>query len=788
MNKLIVIFFLLNVLNIYCQLSCSQYTDSTCGGYTSFKLKCHKSGSSCVGIEVDDGCTINDSNQCVKEEGVTLGENEICFDYGVNYKCRRIKDQCTSYIDNNCGGKKGITGSTQCTKMSNNVNDFCREIELDTYCEVNSLFNCEKRTTVTDSNFDKQYSCSFNADKTTCKRKAKVCSEQLELNSNCEDMMPVDTSIQCRKFNINNEDICKEIAVSGGCTVSNAGVCSGTVTPVDEDKKCGFDDQITTCRPILKTCEDYSDNCSERSPSSNGKTCHQITVGGTPSCKEFQIIGQCKIDDTGACITNPEDATTHACAFNTGNTICKQISLCENTPAATLDACTVKGGTCTKVIGEDNCKEVTINAQCEIDNEAEAGAEPTFDCVNGEGLDATNQKCVFNDDKTTCAPRRKTCEEYDSDNCSEKPVKSDEKTCYKISLGGAFSCKEVKIEDKCTIDEDGNCELSYTSGSCAFNTNNDECKFQRCNETTDLTVCENTRGCGYYSKDGKGCREVTVDKDNCQISGGLCSDKVASADGKECLFDYEIRECIKRNKICGNYFENTCGKIQITSTTQCFKFSDSNYCKEIQVDDKCNVDNNEECVKRSGVTIPDDKICHFTDDTQTSCKLVDKKCEEYTTPTCKNLTYTNPNKKCFYYSGGCHEVEFDNYCTVDQDGVCEEKDDSSLSDTEICAYTDIYKNECKKRNMVCNELDIDICENYTPINNKFCFKFEGSTTCTELTVEDGCQIDSSNQCVAKRKGDACSLDDNNNRCYKTKSGASLLNLKLFSLLILFFIC
>ena len=215
----------------------------------------------------------------------------------------------------------------------------------------------------------------------------------------------------------------------------------------------------------------------------------------------------------------------------------------------------------------------------------------------------------------------------------------------------------------------------------------------------------------------------------------------------------------------------------------------SHYCKEIQVDEKCNV-NNDECVERSGATgIPEDKICHFTDDTQTSCKLVDKKCEEYTSQTCKNLTYTNSNKKCFYYSdsGRCHEVELDNYCTVDQDGDCVEKDDS-LSDTETCGYTNSSETECKKRNRVCNELDIDICESYTPINNKFCFKFEGSTRCTELTVEDGCQMNSANQCVAKRKGDACSLDDNNSRCYKTKSGASLLNLKLFSLLILFFIC
>lgn len=787
MNKLIVTFFLLNVLNIYCQLNCGQYTDTTCGGYTSYKLKCHKSGSNCVEIEVDDGCTINDSNQCIKENGVTLGENEICFNYGVANKCRRIKHQCTSYIDSNCGGFKGTIGSKQCTKMSNDPNDFCTEIVVDQYCEVNSLFQCIKRSNVTEANFAKKYSCLFNKEITTCKREAKVCSEQL--TSNCGDMMPLEDSKKCRKVKINNSDRCKEITESDGCSVSNEGVCSGTVTPTNENQKCGFNAEITTCGPIAKTCEDYTDNCSGKSA-----TCHKIKVGGTLICKEVEIDEDCEIDDKSGECQAPDDSTdsngepTHACIFNNENTICKKISICEDTDAATLKTCndiTLENGkTCSGVRDEEKCKIITINANCDIEDESKS---PPFDCVD-KGLNDENQKCDFNEGKTECRPRAKTCEEYTS-GCKGKTTLSNDKTCSIVN--GASTCKEVQIEDKCTIDEEGNCKLdssSYTSGSCAFNEpDKDECNFKRCNET-NIADCESTTGCGYYLSDGKGCREVTVG-DNCKILNGACLDNGGNTDTTTCLFNYEITQCIKRDKICRNYFESNCGNIGITSTTQCYKFSDSNYCKEIQVDDKCNVDNNEECVKRSGVTITEDKICHFTDNTQTSCKLVDKKCEEYTTQTCQNLTYTNPNKKCFYSSGRCYEIEIDNYCTVDQSGNCVEKDDSSLSDTETCDYyADNSGTKCKKRNMVCNELDNDICENYTPINNKFCFKFEDSTRCKEVTVEDGCQMNSSNQCVAKRKGDACSLDENNNRCYKTKSGASLLNLKLFSLLILFFIC
>ena len=854
MNKLIVIFFLLNILNIYCQLSCSQYTDSTCGGYTSFKLKCHKSGSNCVEIEVDDGCTINDSNQCDKEEGVTLGENEICFNYGVATKCRRIKDQCTSYIDSDCGGKKGtIIGSLQCTKMSDNAYDFCTEIEIDNYCQLNDSNQCVKKSTVNDANFDKQYSCSFNEDKTTCKREAKVCSTQ-SINS-CGDMMPLDTSKKCKK--VENVVKCKEIKESDGCTVQSDGSCKGT--PANANQKCGFDNEITTCGPIpktcvefesnncsgkpvklngktcykitsggassceeveideenceinngeckapgdtpthecildvnnycrKKTCEDYdSENCSGKPVKSNGKTCYKITSGGTSSCEEVEIDGEnCEINN-GVCKA-PGDTPTHECILDLNN-YCRK-KTCEETTATTLAGCKAiqlsQGITCSGVRdGDGKCKEVTIHEKCDI---AAEDATPPFDCIDNN-LNDENQKCDFTEDKTECKPRPKTCEEYKTDCNGKTTLSADKTTCYKFT--GETNCKEVKIEAQCRIDDDDQkCKLqsSVTSGSCDFNANKDECNFKRCNEISQAN-CEKAQGCGYYSKDVKGCREVKVGE-NCKISNGACLDDGGNTDTMECLFDYEITECKKRNKKCSSYFENNCGDIQINEATQCYKFSNSNYCREIQVDEKCNVNNNEECVERSGATgIPEDKICHFTDDTKTSCKLVDKECKDYTTQTCKDLTYANSNKKCFYYSdsGRCHEVELDNYCTVDQDGDCVEKDDS-LSDTETCGYTNSSETECKKRNMVCNELDIDICESYTPINNKFCFNF-GSGGCTEVTVEDGCQMNSANQCVAKRKGDACSLDDNNSRCYKTKSGASLLNLKLFSLLILFFIC
>ena len=625
MNKLIVIFVLLNVLNIYYQLDCWDFTDNTCGGFNSYKSKCHKFPSGCKEIQVDDGCTINPTNHsCTVESGATLGQNERCYDYEDNTKCIRIKHQCTSYIDNNCGGLKGTSSNKQCIKISGD--NFCSEFDVDDYCEVNSNFECVKKTN--DANFDKKYLCLFNKENTSCKRQIKDCAQR-------------DSS----------------------------------------------------------SCEDEN--------TANDK-CKKVVIGGEASCKEVRIIDPCTITDAGACDGTPPDATNQVCDFDADSTICQIRSVCKDTTAT---------------------------------------------------------------DQATC----KAIADFDG------------KKCYKV--GSEANCKEIKIDSQCEMDDNGDCKLKEGSGSCDYINAESICKFTPCSEYKTAESCISAKGCLYYLEEGT-CEEVTVGN-NCKVESGACSDAdTPGADATtECLFNHEKTECRKRDKICSNYITDNCKKegLTATETKQCYKFPEWDYCKEIDVDANCNVISGI-CQKRSGANIADDKICGFVDEnTKTSCRVLDRKCEQYETNACINLTYPNPNKKCFYYSSKCHEVELDNYCTVDERGDCVEKDDSALSDTEVCDYN-YSKDECKKRKLRCNELSDDICDSYTPINNNFCFKYEGDSHCTEIIVEDDCQINSSNQCVAKRNKDVCTLDKDSDKCYKTKSGASLINIKLFSLLFLFFIC
>ena len=775
MNKLIVIFVLLNVLNIYYQLDCWDFTDNTCGGFNSYKSKCHKFPSGCKEIQVDDGCAINPTNHsCTVENGATLGQNERCYDYEDNTKCIRIKHQCTSYIDNNCGGLKGTSSNKQCIKISGD--NFCSEFDVDDYCQVNSKFECLKKTN--DANFDKKYLCSFNKEKTSCKRQIKDCEERD--SSSCEDENT--TNDKCKKVVIGVAPSCKEVDIISPCTITDAGACSSLDAT---NRVCNFyedSEGSTICQPRSK-CTDI-DAANQAACNAikdfDGKKCSK--VGSETNCKEVQIINPCIITDAGAC---GGTAPTHqVCEFNADSTICQPRSVCKDTDAENQAACNAiadfAGKKCSKVGSEAKCKEVQIIDPCTITDAGACG-----------GTAPTHQVCEFNADSTICQPRS-VCKDTDAENQAACNAIADfaGKKCSKV--GSEAKCKEVKIDSQCEMDDNGECKLKHSSGSCDYIDAESICKFTPCSEYKNAVSCISAKGCLYYLEEGSEegtCKEVTIG-DNCKVENGACSDAdTPEADATEkCLFNHEKTECRKRDKICSNYITNDCINegLTATETKQCYKFDEWDYCKEIDVDANCNVISGI-CQKRTGANIADDKICGFVDDTKTSCRLLDRKCEQYTSNTCINLTYPNPNKKCFYYSSKCHEVELDNYCTVDERGDCVEKDDSALSDTEVCDYnTD--KDECKKRKLRCNELSDDICDSYTPINNNFCFKYEGDSHCTEIIVEDDCQINSSNQCVAKRNKDVCTLDEKSDKCYKTKSGASLINIKLFSLLFLFFIC
>ena len=209
---------------------------------------------------------------------------------------------------------------------------------------------------------------------------------------------------------------------------------------------------------------------------------------------------------------------------------------------------------------------------------------------------------------------------------------------------------------------------------------------------------------------------------------------------------------------------------------------------EVKIDNNCKIDENGLCTNDEG--IENGKICEFNTD-KSICQKRDKKCNEYTDTACGNIPKTN-NLQCHKFDLNCQEVQLDAYCHVDDSNECVEKQEGKLTKNEICAFTDYTKTKCQKREKLCSDLIDDSCDNYNPIT-KFCFKFEGLSSCKEVKIDDSCQMNSSNNCVAKgslAKNEVCTLDDKKDKCYKKKieDAASLLSIKLFSLLLLFFIC
>ena len=162
------------------------------------------------------------------------------------------------------------------------------------------------------------------------------------------------------------------------------------------------------------------------------------------------------------------------------------------------------------------------------------------------------------------------------------------------------------------------------------------------------------------------------------------------------------------------------------------------------------------------------------------CYQIDKSCDEIDADKCNN-TPRKTNSQCFNFGDGvCNSISIDEYCYVDTDGKCKNLL-TKLSQYEECAFN-YDKTSCKKRDKKCSDYNDDNCGNFTP-ESKLCYNFGNG--CFE--VDNNCQIDENEDCVAKSSGQ-CTLDNDKKKCsYKSNSnnGRFLSNLKYSLLLALF---
>ena len=799
MNKAQNLLIALCLISFTFELDCSSLNQDQCLTYNTLnKLQCHQftANDKCAEVIVDDGCEINSSHQCTKKdqnsnkyecyfsdpntneicrrinldtgckakiptstsasflgcERNTTGieENQDCFLSEDEKTCQKKTKSCELYSKSDCGGFEGKNNNKQCYYGTDKK---CHEVTLDNNCEIKNS-ECSKLSNITDTDFDiVNNMCSFNAQRTECKKKKRECLEYA--TANCNEYG--DSCQKIKKYSTVESKyvtVCSIVtSINSKCEINSDGECvNKNDGGIGAYETCKFNDAYTECRPENLECNKITDltKCSTNKVAKEGYECKKID-GHSTNCEYVQIDNGCIIDGDGICkIETTPSGNKNECRFNDEKT---------------------------------KCIYYQVHSECSLD--------VSLGCND---VNPRNDKkiCDFtNTDKTICKPRDKICSDYSQTDCEN--IGSETKKCsWKEE-----SCQEFTIDNVCTVNE----------GSCGKNTNletnnqfneNEACLF----DYEEKSCTKKTKQCTNYYKDddcnnlnegttncvkfqGQNyCKEITVD-DSCQVSQSVCvaKNKDTLENTEICAFNSESdpTSCTKRNKTCTEYTDNSCNSLD-----KCVYYTDSQ-CYESETDNNCEVKNGK-CLKKGGndENYDDNSKCAFSYDgtsKKLKCGKRNKFCNEYSDQAKCNSAPKGGNYQC-RFSGSCQNITIDNYCQVDGDNnECDKKANTNLENKYKCAF-DTYKTSCLRREAKCNDFTDENCGNLVP-ESKTCVY--SSSRCHDVQIDNKCYIEN-NEC----KGNSCSFDDDNKtRCvYKgntqKNNNSAFVKLNQIMILILLF--
>ena len=313
MSQKLFFFIFLSFLGISLQFDCEDFSGPTCGGHNGkYNLNCKQfsEGSSCVQIEYDDGCTINDNRECLKSEGntanyhcywsdtdrtkckrinydngckvtVTTGSNPTCQKGSENINndedcfftkdlktCAKKKKACNLYSESNCGGLKGINNNIQCVQYPYTYSQ-CVEFTIDQYCQIDESSKiCIERTGNPIEDKVKNH-CVLDIDKMECKMKEKDC-EEYDLDK-CTEF-----GKNCIKVNLNPSSKCRIVSIDQQCEINSDGDCgSKSDAKLESYQECHYNTDYSKCEVTDKYCTNIDDTtqCSNGKISQTGFTC-----------------------------------------------------------------------------------------------------------------------------------------------------------------------------------------------------------------------------------------------------------------------------------------------------------------------------------------------------------------------------------------------------------------------------------------------------------------------------------------------------------------------------------
>lgn len=641
--------------------ACNLYSVENCGG-----LKKITGNSQCIllynenkckEIELDEDCNVNENTKlCEARSGKTLDVKYHCKMNDKQTQCKKQLKECKDFDINNCGQH----GNT-CKKVEYLNYYKCQIVTtIHDKCTIDDDGVCKDKPGKTLESYEK---CDYNSDYTECKPRNRECFEMdldkcsdCRASSNCKKVEGISTCLnvkidnnceikneKCQKvLTDNSKSQCLFNSTKTGCIYHKVeGDCKLTVTSyslscendglTDTEKQiCAFEDPIekTTCKPRQKICSDYNGySTSCEAVTSSNKKC---SYTNNYYCKEYTIDNYCTVDK-GECKAKEgaQLGEKNDCIFNSERDSCtRKEKKCENYFEECNSHKTDSSSTttqCTNIEGSDYCKTITIDKDCQVDLYLECNPKSSID----------NKKiCAFDKEinPTSCTIRDRKCSEI-----------GEQTTCNSVENCFFYNgCHNKLTDNNCEI-QNGNCKKK---NDAKINEDNEKCDFvpygnketgetiykcekinKACSEYTDQTKCNNAPNvnnykCHYLSSR---CKNVTLDG-NCIVdtnnkcvengSGKLSSSEICQL--------YEDRnygaECKKREKICSDFDDNTCGNYS-PRMKLCFKLDGDNHCTEVKVDDQCTFDGDDGCKGDHCKFDEDNNRCYYEKNYESWLKL-----------------------------------------------------------------------------------------------------------------------------------------------------------------------
>ena len=600
--------------------TCTDYSDATCGDIgIKNGIQCAKLSSSrnCIEITVDNYCEIKNFN-CVKKEGQNFDETKYKCDLD-NQKCERREISCIENTDTtNC---QVINQNCQAIHLENGSPLTCREVEVDGECKIHDG-DCSNRDTIA-----AYKQCSFNdTNKSGCKATIKNCNECTSSCLNCKTSTDGYTCSQipenkCKEFLIHES--CKVKAEDGTCTLkeesangcvfnSDSTICllvdshcsytpssNSCIDKTGEDaptagQKCSLINN-NECGLINKDCQDFT--TSEDCESYKTKNCFWYKVSDSESvCVEYTTDSYCEIRE-GLC-----KKKSTASSFNENEECLFSKEISENPITKTVsctkkDKCLGSWEDCSDnsipneiscIEGNGYCKKIEIDTHCYVDDNGLCSPKDL-------NFVETTGKCVFNDgtEKNSCKLRPRLCTEYTLDTCGNL------QNCAYYSSDG--HC--IETDNYCTMNENVCSKRTdvteQPTKQCLINSDGVCAQTDKVCGEIDVAQCNNVprkdnQQCFHFTDEAE-CKTIIIDEYCYVNSDGECTNSKKISQYEYCGFNTGKTECTIKEKKCEDYNDELCGKFN-PETKLCFNFGSG--CIEVQVDNRCKINEKNECVAK----------------------------------------------------------------------------------------------------------------------------------------------------------------------------------------------